>query len=556
MPAASASGRAVHRLPGGLVIALLALVVGNYVALTLNLSARWEPWGNSDAPHYLHIARRIHDGKGFTSLGPEQFHVEQGMTKHPETNRQPLFCYLISLLAGPDRGFIIRARLLNVGIGVMVLLAAFFVGRSGGGARAALGGIILLGLLDALMRCGGEAMAESLAALWFLLFFYCVYRLDGGYRWWIAAGAFAALAWLTKGTGLLLLVGFIVTAAVGRLSRREKLGAVAVVAAAFVVVSSPLMFRNLTYFGDPLYNMNTRHVMWTDGWDVIGGGGRMLYDAGDRPTMARYLASHSAADIVGREVRGLRFAAYWLTQVFAVRVPNLQSWVRAVVGAPLLLLALAGVYRERRRELRALLVTLLVVFWVLIGWYNVIGPSHRLWFPLLPILFLYVGEVLVYLRDRKLARLWPNLPLAVPVICLGLIFALGQLYAWRNVPRSPFPPHPQSTSARVAEQWQRDNLTEESIVFGTSTDRPETFIPNYHNFVEFQVAAQRLGLEYLVLNTASFKHRAHIFGQYIELDDQTGALALKQPLPGWEPVYETPQHVSGEPDYMTFRRLE
>ena len=241
MPAASASSKGAQCLPGRLVIALLVLVVGNYVALTLNLSARWEPWGNNDAPHYLHIARRIHDGKGFTSLGPEQFHVEQGMTQHAETNRQPLFCYLISLLAGPDRGFIIRARLLNVGIGVVVLLAAFWVGRIVVGERAALVGIILLGLLDALMRFGGEAMAESLAALWFLLFFYCVYRLDGGYRWWIAAGAFAALAWLTKGTGLLLLVGFIVTAAVGRLSGRGKLGAVAVMAIAFLVSSQRAM---------------------------------------------------------------------------------------------------------------------------------------------------------------------------------------------------------------------------------------------------------------------------------------------------------------------------
>ncbi len=111
MLAASSLTVSQQRLPVWLIVVLLALVIGNYVALTLNLSARWQPWGNSDAPHYLHIARRIHDGKGFTSLGPEQFHVEQGMTQHPETNRQPLYVYLIPLLAGPDRSFIIRARL-------------------------------------------------------------------------------------------------------------------------------------------------------------------------------------------------------------------------------------------------------------------------------------------------------------------------------------------------------------------------------------------------------------------------------------------------------------
>ncbi len=556
MAAASPSSSSSRLLPAWLVITVLTLVVVNYVALTLNLSARWEPWGNSDAAHYLHIARRIHDGKGFTSLGPEQFHVEQGMVQHPETNRQPLYVYLISLLAGPDRGFIIRARLLNVGIGAVLLLVAFSVGRVVIGERAALVGVILLGLLDVLMRFGGEAMAEPLAALWFLLFFFCIFHLHRGYPWWIAAGTVGGLAWLTKGTGLLLVVGFVVTAAVSRLSRQQKLGAVVVMAATFVVVGSPLMFRNFVHFGDPQYNMNTRHVMWSEGWDVRGGGCRMLYDASDRPTLARYLASHSARDVVERELRGLRFAGYWLTQLFAVRVPNLGGWVRAVAGAPLLILALAGVYREHRRQLRALVVTLLVVFWALIGWYNVIGPSHRLWFPLLPILFLYVGETVIYLRDRKLAWLWPNIPLAVPVVCLALIFSLGQLYAWRSLPRSPFQPYPQPAAERLAEQWQRGRITEQHIVFGPGLNRTETFIPNYDNFVEFQVASIRLGVDYLVLNTTWFGRRAHIFRDYIQCDERTSALWLKQAMPGWELVYETPKRLSREPYYMIFRRLE
>ncbi len=556
MPGASPSSSTSRRLPTWLVITVLVLVVANYVALTLNLSARWELWGSSDAAHYLHSARRIHAGKGFTSLGPEQFHVEQGMTQHPETNRQPLYPYLISLLAGPDRGFIIRARLLNVALGVAVLLAAFFVGRRLLGERAALVGVVLLGLTDALMRLGGEVMAEPLTALWFLLFLWCAFHLHRGYPWWLAAGAAAGLAWLTKGTGLLLVVAFIVMTAASGLRRRQKFGAVIAMAAIFVVIASPLMYRNFVHFGDPLYNMNTRHVMWTEGWDVVGGGSRMLYDGHDQPTMARYLATHSLADIVGRQARGLRLAAYWLTQSFAVRVPNLRGGIRAIVGAPLLLLALVGLYRERRRELKALLVTLLVIFWLLLAWYNVIGPSHRLWFPLLPILFLYVGEAAIYLRDHKLGGLWPNMPLGVPVAGLLVVFTAGQLYAWRNVPRSPFQPLAQPASERLAEQWQQSFVTEDDVVFGTSSHRTETFIPNYRNFVEFHLAARRLRADYLVLNTNSFRRRVQIFGDYIELDEQTEALSVTRPLPGWELVYATAQHVPGEPYWLIFRRAE
>ncbi len=554
MLAASPPTVSQQRLPVWLIVVLLALVVANYAALALNLSARWTPSITPDVGHYLHIARRIHDGKGFTSLGPEQFHVEQGMTQHPETNRHPIYPYLISLLAGPDRGFIVRAQLLNVGIAVIVLLAAFFVGRRLLGDRAALVGVILLGLDDSLIALGGEVMAEPLLSLWFLLFLWCAFHLHRGYPWWIAAGAAAGLAWLTKGTGLLLVVGFIVMAAASRLHRRQKLGAVIVTVAVFVVIASPLMYRNFAHFGDPLYNMNTRHVMWTEGWDVVGGGSRMLYDAHDRPTVARYLATHSPADILVREVRGLWLTAYWLTQSCAVRVPNLHGGIRAIVGAPRLLLALVGLYRERRRELKVLLVTLLVIFWLLLAWYNVIGPSHRLWFPLLPILFLYIGEAVIYLRDRKFGWLWPNMPLGVPVACLVVIFSAGQLYAWRNVPRSPFQPPPQPTSERLAEQWEQSFINEDDVVFGTSSQRTETFIPSYRNFVEFQVAAKRLGVDYLVLNTNWFQRRSYIFGDYIQLNTQTQALSISQPLPGWALLYQTPQHVPEEPYWLIFRR--
>ncbi len=556
MPGALSSSSASRRLPTWLVVTVLALVVANYVALTLNLSARWEPWGSSDAAHYLHIARRIHDGKGFTSLGPEQFHVEQGMTQHPETNRQPIYPYLISLLAGPDRGFIIRARLLNIAIGAALLLATFFLGRTVLGERAALVGVTLFGLADFLLSLSGEVLAEPLAALWFLLFLWCAFHLQRGYPWWAAAGAAASLAWLTKGTGLLLVVAFIVMAVASRLSCRQKLAAVIAMGASFVVIASPLMYRNFACFGDPLYNMNTRHVMWTEGWEVVGGGSRMLYDASDRPTMARYLATHSPADIVARQARGLPRAAYWLTQSLAARVPNLRGGIRAIVGAPLLLLALVGLYRERRREPKVLVAVLLVIFWFPLAWYSVIGPSHRFWFPLLPILFIYTGGAIIYLRDHKFAWLWPNMPLVVPVLGLVIVFIGGQLYAWRNVPRSPFQPPPQPTSKRLAEQWEQSFINEDDVVFGTSSHRTETFIPSYRNFVEFQVAAKRLGVDYLVLNTDWFQRRSYIFGDYIQLSAQTQALSIARPLPGWGLVYQTPQHVPGEPYWLIFRQAQ
>jgi len=70
------------------------------------------------------------------------------------------------------------------------------------------------------------------------------------------------------------------------------------------------------------------------------------------------------------------------------------------------------------------------------------------------------------------------------------------------------------------------------------------------------VAAKRLEVDYLVLNTTWFRRRAHIFGDYIQLDERTEALSVTRPLPGWELLYETSQHVPGEPYWLIFRQAE
>ncbi len=550
-PAVTKSG---NNLPRWVVAALLTLAIINFIAITLSATTRWDPWSNPDAEHYLHIARRIRAGKGFTSRGPDQFHPDQWMTHHPETARNPLFPYLLSLVPGPDEGFVVRARLLNIAVSVILLVAMFLVGRRLVGERAALVGVIGLSLVDCLIYLGGEAMVEPLLAVWFLSFFFMAVNISQGPKYWLAAGVFAALAWLTKGTGLVLVVAFVVMALLSRLSTKRAAAAVGGVVAAFLLIGSPLMVRNIYYYGDPLYNANTRHTMWMDSFDTPGGGWTMLYDESTRPSRSRYLATHSAQQILSREATGLPYSLYWLMQAHAIRIPKLHSWVRAVVGGPVLVLALIGLVGERRRNAAVLMWFVLGASWLSVAWYHAIGRCVYLWFFLLPLLFLYAGAALVRLGDGRLRKLLGGATPALAVVIFAIVVAGGQVYAWRNVPRSPFVPPPIPVSTRLAHQWQIAHIAESDVVFGRDIDRTETYIPNYRNFSDFQQAARRFGVRYLVIDTHFFQARRHIFAGYIKAKGKR--LALHTPMPGWELVYQTPREVpENQPHYLIFERL-
>ena len=56
----------------------------------------------------------------------------------------------------------------------------------------------------------------------------------------------------------------------------------------------------------------------------------------------------------------------------------------------------------------------------------------------------------------------------------------------------------------------------------------------------------------IVLALVIGNYTAHIFGDYIQRDEVTGALRLKQHLPGWKLKYERVDHTAGDPYYLIF----
>ena len=125
-----------------------------------------------------------------------------------EDNRNPLYLAVLSLVAGRDPGFHTRARILTIVLGVVALVTWWRVARRHVGPRAALILAAFLAVSECFIDYSGRESCEPLLLLFWALSVGAI--LDGleHPRRWLAAGAYAGLAQLDKGSGIFLVFCF------------------------------------------------------------------------------------------------------------------------------------------------------------------------------------------------------------------------------------------------------------------------------------------------------------------------------------------------------------
>jgi len=520
------------------VTLVLGIVLVNFWVLGLRTMANWEPWGNNDEPSYVDLAQRIARGDGFTATGPERCHLSLGLIEHIETNRQPLAPYLWSLFADDSRATAVRLRLFNLGLGCVLIVLVVVLGHRLWGWRGSLGAAALLSVSCLMLDMSAAVMVEPLLGIWFLIFLVSAVAATCSGRWWTWAvsGAAAGLGWLTKGSALLWLPALAVAAAYAGGKWQRRLGGLLLAFAMFVIVAMPLMARNLRLYGNPLYSL-PGVLMWMDAWEEPGGGTAYWYEPDQVPTLGKYLRTHSLSQMAKREGAGLLWNLNWLAQTMAIRVPRIHDIRRTIVGAPLLLLGLIGLVGQRRRAVAALTGSVLLLMWLSLAWYYVIGPSHRLWFVASVMLFGYAGcfiAGLVWATGGALGRVsnFRN-----SVIALVVVLAIGQAYAWRAKVPSPFVPPAYSEADKAIDDWTAANIAADEPVWGKWPASVDTTILTYHTLAEFNERARHYGVRWLVISDIQYGRRLWLFEEYISLTSDRG-LQLRKPLPGWELVFK------------------
>jgi len=118
----------------------------------------------------------------------------------------------------------------------------------------------------------------------------------------MAAGFFAGLTYLTKGSGQLLLLCFLFSVVIlyGRkiLAKKKQ---ILVFLAFYLAAASVLYIYNYKVYNAPLYNYNTSHVAWFDSWEE-----HYAVNRQSLPTMSYYLKTHTLRDILVRQWRGMK----------------------------------------------------------------------------------------------------------------------------------------------------------------------------------------------------------------------------------------------------------
>ncbi len=400
-----------YRLERIIILAVLALTVGHFVAGGLEKVQR--NWNASayDQRSYLQLGLKIRQGKGLT-----------------DGKRHPLYPVLISPFAEREWAYFTKSKLISLAIGAIGLLAIFLLTRRMYGDHVALLATFLLGINEEFASESARVICESLFVLLFFATWYYMAKGFSNGRYWMAAGFCAGLAYLAKGTALLVVASFFISAAIVRGRKALVRKGILTFVLLFLVASSPLLAYNLQKHRNPFYNYNTAHVIWRDSWE------EKYLASGSNPTMFTYLQTHSLRDILTRQWDGMKAMMPFLAQAlipvewravygFLASPWGLLTAIGIAIGLLLLRESIIAYYQGNREEI-VLTAVLFVLNYLFFAWCAPITIGPRYMLPLAPILYLLLVDFLDSAAKDFLKRLpsgGKRLPLAMPLILYALL---------------------------------------------------------------------------------------------------------------------------------------
>jgi 4-amino-4-deoxy-L-arabinose transferase-like glycosyltransferase len=239
-----------------------------------SFKAAHHPYPYYDDPDFLDLGNQIRAAGGPLGLLRDLF-----AGRFTEANRHPLYLALVAVFARPDVRYHRDAQALSVALEVLAVLSCWWAARRhlGRGAAALL--VVLFAGSGALAWTASRECSDTLlVAFWAQAVssildgaldrpFYAGpgARSDDAYarRAWLRAGVWSGLAYLAKGPGLFLPICLGLTLLLRDGLRPLREVRTWLFGGAFVLVSSPLWWRNLRVYGSPFYHDNGR-LLWID----------------------------------------------------------------------------------------------------------------------------------------------------------------------------------------------------------------------------------------------------------------------------------------------------
>lgn len=383
---------------GGLLISCSIII---YIVLMTNLIPRQPGPLNNDQQSFLTQAHRVQE-----SGGPSVLIQQLYRGTYQEANQHPMYVALLSFFPDYETG-----KRLSAIFGICALLI-FSVGiaRHYGNLTGGLTGL-LISLNAAYCHLTGRVVCEGLLLFFIACLWLLVLKLPDlkqtriPYLHLTAMGLILGLAWLTKGTTLLIMLGLVIwfcsygvnwKLLFSRLSgdsNRETteskteqscpttvplkviLVSLCLLFVSFTLVASPLLVRNTRLYGSPTFNANS-YLMFQDEFTEP----HALIQKGSLGEAAQaYLQTHSAAEIIKREIKGLLWQVFIFLRSLGPLPFEEGRLFFGILALPFLLIGLISESHSARR----LYLIWMLLFWLAFAWYLPIAAGERFLVPLL-----------------------------------------------------------------------------------------------------------------------------------------------------------------------------
>ncbi len=527
----------------GFILILVLFGAGTY-----SESLWLPPIDDSDEMAYLGEASWIAEHGGAALLIIRCYEGE-----YPYDNRHPLTAWWVSPWAAQSLRAVRPMRAAKVLLAVGALALTFALCRRMMSPVAALAVMALLAASQNWYMKSRVVCAEPTIYAFFFLAWALIAGLLVPRGRWFWAGAAVALAWLTKGTALILLAALPLAAILFVALQARHTGwqtvslwrPVALLLAGFLVVASPLLVRNVVRFGNPFYNRNSA-LMWADD----DGAQHMTPEQSrENPlTPMAYLKRHSAGDIVERMSFGLRKQVPRLLGSLAV-APDfgvLPRVLSLMLSAAIVLLGLWGAATRWKTWAGLFTLVLVALTLLLFAWHSPITYASRFAATLAPVLaaaaFALAPQAPAPWSER--AARWA-LRAAGPVVVLALLLLAlrvdyGSLRQW---PRGEVPMTPEH---RFLLDWIQEHAGRRGeVCFQTpflaprypvawllTPSTPLRNVPPFKDFATLQRHMDAAGARYLIVERDSMRDRWDIFAPFFDVDYR-GAVVIRSCPPGW-----------------------
>ncbi len=538
------------------VLAILAvLLIGFVVDGWAQIVENWNAY-NTDQSAYLRLALRIQQGIELT-----------------DGKRNPLYPAILALFGHREWSFFTMAKLLNLLIATFTLLAVYWAVKKVSSVHAALLTVFLLSHTEDFLVSGTKAVVEPLLILVMFVTWFFLWEAGERVWWWGLAGVGAGLTYLTKGTGSIVVMAFVLASVLIHRTRVFRQRTVWAFLAGFAALASGLWVYNTLTYGNPLYNWNTTHAMWLDQWQD-----KYVADSSQLPTATTYFTTRSPEEIIQRFLTGL--AAVW-PQVRDAWFPLRNVLIPAcvVVALAVLIVKVASFSRKRRsssqpsfwrrsadyirshREGVVFMAVLLPLWYLLFSWFSLVSNPVRFHLPLSPVVQCGLASALVLGVRTVLDELpWPKGNVRAAAVNLGyaalavlaIVATSDQIVSHINSGelRDPFRSDRESNAdGDGVLEWlaAQEDEAPVRVLYGPSKSlggiwryvgivSHENVPSDLQSWDEMTTFLEEEQISWAVVDFELVDRRPELLGDYFSLDGKK--ITLKQPPPGWVLVHE------------------